>query len=214
MKHKAFFFLAIMFSSIYAYSLDDQYLQTTLYLGSSFKSKGQSIEARKDELRKIEQFLDQEMIKSPESSRISYYKYRVIMEHKYLLSKSDPKGKEIVENASEWSKKLINQDPGDLTVPQLFQITNMGGIYTVYAVDTLLEFTNVEIETRRGNEFEFLEKHRVAIWRQKIRELIKIGRFSEAKNAMKELNEQHPRYISRDWDDSFIVMIEQSKLKH
>jgi hypothetical protein len=179
------------------FSLDETLLDERLFLDSSFKRQGQSVDSRREELDGFSNDIDVEISSSPDNSKLLYYKYKIIMQYVYLISEDDPlkktKKSKLVESARGWLNKSILADSGDLTVPHLFQIKSLGGVFTVYAVNGLVLLSNDELFALRGNEFEFLDKDRVNVIREKIVALIKLEEFEEARLEINELRENYPQ---------------------
>lgn len=195
---KSFLCISIlMFFSMTVFSLDETLLDERLFLDSSFKRQGQSVDSRREELDDFSNNIDVELSSSPDNSKFLYYKYKIIMQYVYLISEDDPlkktKKSKLVESARGWLNKSILADSGDLTVPHLFQIKSLGGVFTVYAVNGLVLHSNDELFALRGNEFEFLDKDRVNVIREKIVALIKLEEFEEARLEINELRENYPQ---------------------
>jgi hypothetical protein len=200
----------MILSPVVSFSLERDAIETKLYIDSTFKRSGQSIEERVIELDKIKFEINKELELNEFDSELLFFKGMVIRQYAYTFK--DPitsldleKLKLIGVESDTWLLKSIENGMGGLTVSQLYMLKGSSLELAVKTIDEIISRDKRLIEDDRIVELK----------RQKIDNLIRLGRFGEARDEMIETNQEHPAFKSTEWDEAFEgqILEVQAKLK-
>ncbi|WP_396589158.1 hypothetical protein [Bermanella sp. R86510] len=199
----------LMFVSTSSLAFDREAIESRLYVASNFKSSGQTVGDRIEELDKIQSEIDFELEKGTIDSELLFLKGMVIRQYAYTIE--DPltnqdlkKLKSIGKESDRWLMKSLENNIDELSLDQLYIIKKSGSQLAVKTIDKILEKDKRLI----GEDNRIVE-----LKRQKIDNLIRLGRFDEARKEMEETNQEHPTFKSAEWDEAFEGQIVEVKEK-
>jgi hypothetical protein len=199
--------ITFLFSS-QVFSFDAKKIEGNLKFATSLKDL-EEIERRVEELNEIEKNIDEELKVNQNDPELLFLKSRAIISYIYTINPpftdvEFEKIKELKIESSTWMLKSAEFNDNNLSLEKLYVMHDFSSELAVYSVDEIIKIDST-IE----------EKDIIELKRSKIDNLIRLGRFGEARDEMTETNREHPTFKSTEWDEAFEgqILEVQAKLK-
>jgi hypothetical protein len=191
-------FITLFCSSVFG--LDRRAIESRLHVGAAFKTSGQTIDMRINELNRIQSELDAQL-EQGEDPELLFLKGIVIRQYAYTIQ--DPLTgddleslRSIDEESNRWLQRSIESGADELSVDQLYIISRSSSHLAVKVIDEIMN----RDERLKGNDRLVIEMKSM-----KIDALMNIGEYELALSEAADLRSEFPDVI----DEGFLEVYQQ-----